>query len=716
MDHPHRMRTFSTRPLATLLACLCLTHAMPVLADAAQGASADYPTPTFGGWGVNPADIDHAVRPGDNFFDYVNGKWLRAEVIPGQYTYSGNVLALRLGSARAVRAILADLAASPHPAGTTEQRLADSYHAFMDDAAINAAGLAPAQPFIDRIRASQTRAQLSALMGEPGMPSPIALYVNIDPTRPKANAVFAAITGLGLPDRDYYLSDTVRNVDLRAKYQTLLTLLLARAGYADAAGVATRVYEFEHQIAIVSWDRALARNPLLTNTVVPLATVESWGSAFPIKPLIDASSLGQVPSLIVREVPPTAETAVTAGIAPADQAKLGGGMPALAQVLGTTDVATIQAWMIATFLRAHAAVLPADIDDANFAFYGKVLSGQESQRPRWQRGVDAVEGQMGEAVGKIYVAQYFPPASKIAMEKLVANLRAALAVNLKDLAWMTPATRTAAQAKLDQFGVKVGYPDTFRTYDGMIIRPDAPLANAVASDQWHWQDQLRDLANGVDKTRWRMTPQTVNAYYQPTANEIVFPAAYLQPPYFNPRADDAVNYGAVGATIGHEIGHGFDDQGSHYDGTGQLRNWWTAQDRKTFEALTARLIAQYDRQCPYDEGKTCHNGRLTLGENIGDLGGLSMAYEAYHLSLHGKPAKVIDGLSGDQRFFLSYAQSERWKLREAFGRQLLKSDPHSLAETRVNAVLPNFDPWYKAFDIKPGDKLYLPPAERVHIW
>ena len=714
------MRAFSHRPLAALATCLCLAIPLPTLAQAVQTAparqAADYPVPTFGGWGVNPADIDKAVRPGDNFFAYVNGKWLSSEVIPDAYTYSGNVLALRVGSDRAVRTILDDLVAAPHPAGTIEQRLADSYRAFMDDAAINAAGMAPAQPFIDRIRASQTPAQLSALMGEPGMPSPVGFFVNIDPNKPSANTVFAAVGGLGLPDRDYYLSDTVRNVDLRAKYRALLGVILARAGYADAAGTADKVYEFEHQIAIVSWDRALARNPLLTTNVVPLATFESWGSQFPLKPLVDGSGLGQVPAIIVREVPPDAARTATLGMAPADLAKLTGGMPALAELLGRTDPATIQAWMIATFLRTHAAVLPSDIDDADFAFYGTVLSGQQIQRPRWERGVDAVNGQMGEAVGKIYVSRYFPPASKVAMEKLVANLRTAMAANLKDLEWMTPATRAAARAKLDQFGVKIGYPDTFKSYDGMVIRPDAPLANAVASQQWHWQDELHDLATPVDKTRWRMTPQTVNAYYMPTANEIVFPAAYLQPPYFNPKADDAVNYGAVGATIGHEIGHGFDDQGSRYDGTGQLRNWWTPEDRKTFEALTAKLIAQYDRQCPYDDGKTCHNGKLTLGENIGDLGGLSMAYQAYHLSLHGRPAKVIDGLTGDQRFFLSYAQSERWKLREAFGRRLLKSDPHSLAEARVNAVLPNFDPWYKAFDVKPGDKLYLAPADRVHIW
>jgi putative endopeptidase len=693
----------------------------PVLAaDAPQMAAsarpAEYPLPVFGGWGVNPADIDHSLHPGDDFFAYVNGKWASSEVIPDSYGYSGNALALRLGADRAVRAIVDELAATPHPAGTIEQRIADSYRAFMDRTAIDAAGLAPARPWLDAIAAASSRAQLAALMAQPGMPSPIGLDIAIDPNHPDSNAVFATITGLGLPDRDYYLIDTVRNVELRHAYQTCLALLLGKAGLADATGLAARVYAFEHRIALAGWDRALSRNPLLTTNVVPMATFAGWGSDFPVAPLIAASGLTKADTIIVGEVPPDAARIAALGLTAVDQAKLGGGMPALIQLLGTTEVPTIQAWMTAHFLMAHAAVLPADIDDANFAFYGRILTGQQSQRARWQRAIGAVEEQMGEAVGKLYVARNFPPSSKAAMEKLVANLRGAMAANLKDLAWMSPPTRAAARAKLDRFGVKIGYPDHFKTYDGLIIRADAPLANAIAAQRWQWQDALRELAQGVDKAKWLMTPQTVNAYYQPTANEIVFPAAYLQPPYFNPKADDAVNYGAIGATIGHEIGHGFDDQGSRYDGTGALRDWWTPADRKTFETLTARLVAQYDRQCPYDDGKTCHSGQLTLGENIGDLGGLSMAYQAWHLSLHGKPAKVIDGLTGDQRFFLAYAQAWRWKLRDAFGRQLLKTDPHALATARVNAVLRNFDPWYKAFGVKPGDALYLPPDERVHIW
>jgi putative endopeptidase len=435
-----------------------------------------------------------------------------------------------------------------------------------------------------------------------------------------------------------------------------------------------------------------------------------------VAPLLAGSGLDQIPSMIVGELLPSPEKIARLGLSKADLAKLGGGFPALIKLLGEEKIETLQAWMAAHFLSDNAAVLPSDIDDANFAFYAKTLQGRQRQRERWQRGISTIEAQMGEAIGQIYIEKYFPPSSKVAMGKLVANLRGALAANLKDLPWMTPATRAEAQRKLDAFGVKIGYPDKFKSYAGLNLKPGQPLANAVETGRWKWQDMLTDLAKPVDKTKWLMTPQTVNAYYMPPANEIVFPAAFLQPPFFNSAADDAVNYGAVGATIGHEIGHSFDDAGSRYDGTGALHDWWTPEDRTTFDALGAKLAAQYDAQCPFDNGKTCHSGRLTLGENIGDLGGLSMAYQAYQLSLGGKPARVLDGLTGDQRFFLSYAQAWRWKYREAFARQLLKTDPHSLAMARVNAVLRNFDPWYAAFGVKPGDKLYLPPEQRVRIW
>lgn len=686
-------------------------------ADTAKPAEIDgYRIPTFGGWGLDPTQIDKAVKPGDDFFAYMNGKWDRSEAIPPQYPYSGVALALTLGAEQAVKDIVQGLASAPQAPGSDNQRIADSYKAFLDRPAIDAAGMAPAQPYLDRIKAANTRAGLAALFAAPGFPSPLGFSVQIDAENPGVNAAYSDLGGLGLPDRDYYLVDNARNRELQGKYRELLTFMLGKAGYADAAGMAAKVYDFERKIAVLDWDKALQRNPLLTTNRVLRADLLAMGGPFPVAALLDGSGLGKAQSVFVGEIPPSADKIAKLGLTKDDLAKLGGGIPALIKLLGEEDVATLQAWTAAHFLMSYASVLPSDVDDARFAFYGKTLQGRERDRQRWQRALSSVQGQMGEGIGKAYVEQHFPPSSKAAMVTLVSNLRAALAGKLKTLAWMSPATRKAALAKLDAFTVKIGYPDKFKTYDGMTIKPDQPLANAIESARWHWQDDLSELGKPVDKTKWLMTPQTVNAYYQPTANEIVFPAAYLQPPYFNPKADAAVNYGAVGATIGHEIGHGFDDEGSRYDGTGALKDWWTKADRKTFDALGAKLAAQYDKVCPYDEGKTCHNGKLTLGENIGDLAGLSMAYAAYKLSLGGKPAPVLDGLTGDQRFFLSYAQSWREKIREQLARQLLKTDPHSLAEARVNAVVRNFDPWYAAFKVKPGDKLYLAPKDRVRIW
>ncbi|MBL8656621.1 MAG: M13 family metallopeptidase [Altererythrobacter sp.] len=714
---------------ATLLAAAALTPLMPLAAQSAPPAPAparapapspatqgEYRLPEFGGWGVNPADIDRSVKPGDDFFAYVNGKWEAQEVIPPAYAYSGVALGLRLGSERAVRDIVRDMATAPQPQGSLEWRIGQAYNTFLDTAAINAAGMAPAKPFLDRIAGVKTRADLARMFAATGYPSPIGMYVSIDSQNPDRNVVYAFSGGMGLPDRDYYLVDNDKNLGIRAKYKEYIAFLLKQAGYADPAAAAERVYGLEKQFAQLAWDRALSRNPTLTTNRVTPAALKAMAGGFPVDLMLADLKIDGQPDFIVAQIPPDDETVAKAGLTAEQRAKLGGGMPALLALMNTAPIEDIKAWTVVRFLSANAAVLPSAIDDASFAFYGTFLQGRPQQRERWQRGLDFVQGAMGEAIGKLYVERHFPASSKVAMEELVGNLRLALAENLKTLPWMTPETRVAAQRKLDGFRVKIGYPVKFETYDGLSVVPGQALATSVAVSDWGWKDQLKDLAEPVDKTKWLMTPQTVNAYYMPPANEIVFPAAYLQPPYFNPRADAAVNYGAIGATIGHEIGHGFDDQGSKYGPTGALENWWTDTDRRTFDALGAKLIAQYDKECPYDEGKTCHNGKLTLGENIGDLGGLSMAYQAYKLSLKGKLGPVIDGLTGDQRFFLSYAQAWRWKYREAFGRQLLLTDTHSLAEARVNAVLRNFEPWYAAFDVKPGDKLYLPPEQRVRIW
>jgi putative endopeptidase len=426
--------------------------------------------------------------------------------------------------------------------------------------------------------------------------------------------------------------------------------------------------------------------------------------------------LGQVDAVIVTRMPPTKDELAKAKYTPEMAAKLGGGTPALLRMIGTEPVSHWQAWMAIQYVSGKAAVLPKRFDDARFAFYGTTLSGQPQQRERWKRAIGAVEGSVGELAGQVYAQRHFPPANKAAMDRLVGNLRLAMAANLKDLKWMGPETRTQAQAKLDAFTPKIGYPARFKTYDGLELTPDDAFANDTATGQWQVQDNVSRWGKPVDKAEWFMFPQTVNAYYSPTGNEIVFPAAILQPPFFNLSADDAVNYGAIGGVIGHEMGHGFDDQGSKSDGEGNLRDWWTAEDKGNFERLTGALVDQYNATCPFDEGKTCINGRLTLGENIGDLGGLSLAYRAYRMSLGGREAPVIEGYTGDQRFFMAWAQVFRVKMREAALRQQLQTDPHSPGVYRINNIVRNFDEWYKAFDVKPGDKLYLEPEKRIRIW
>ena len=694
------------------------------LAALATSAIAQAPVPAdsepapmqFPGWGVDLGDLDKSVKPGDDFDAFVNGKWKAATEIPAKYPYYGVVTNLRIGAERSVRAIIDDLAAKQSAPGSIEQRVADMYRAYQDTAAINAAGLAPAKPYLDRINAIDSHEALADAWAITGYPSPMGEFVSIDRGDPTRNTLFVGLGGLGLPDRDNYLVDNERNREMRAKYLDYVTFLLTKAGDPAPRASAEKVYALEKQMAAVLWDRAIARNPQLTTNRMSYDELLALGGKFPLKRYLDARGILPTDSFTVLHVPPTAEEIAANKLTPTDLAKLGGGYPAMLELAMAAPLDTWKTWMTVRLLSGGADLLPSDIDDAQFAFYGKYLQGREKQRDRWQRAVSEVEGNLGEAIGKVYVERHFPPASKAAMEELVGNLRLAMADNLKDLAWMTPATRAAARAKLDQLTVKIGYPNKFETYDGLAVTADDPIGNRLAAANWQWAKDLEDLRKPVDKDKWLLTPQTVNAYYMPTANDMAYPAAYLQAPNFSPTADPAVNYGAIGATIGHEIGHGFDDNGSRYDGTGALKDWWTAEDKATFEKLTSRLRDQYDAICPFDEGKTCVNGKLTLGENIGDLGGISMAYRAYQISLKGKPAPVIDGLTGDQRFFISYAQHQRTKYRDAFLRQIMQTDPHSPDFARINAVLRNFTPWYEAFNVKPGDKLYLPPEDRVLIW
>jgi putative endopeptidase len=615
-----------------------------------------------------------------------------------------------------MRGILDEVAAGKPQPETSAATLAASYAAFMDTARIEAAGLAPAAPTLARIRAAETPHDLVALFADPSLASPVSLSVTVDAKDSARYALYAGQARLGLPDRDYYLVDSPRNREIAAKYKEYLATILGEAGYADPRAAAEAVFALETKMAAANWDRALGRNRDLTYNKLTLDAFAALAPQVPLRALVEQAGGGAAREIVVSQLPPTAEELAAANYTPEMAAKLGGGVPALAALIASEPVASWQAWLVSRFLTGNANVLPKRIDDAQFAFYGNVLSGQPEQRARWKRAIGQVEGQVGELAGEIYAARYFPPENKARMDELVANLRLAMAANLKDLEWMSPATRAAAQAKLDAFTPKIGYPEKYESYPGLVLSPETALANEIAAERWARADDMAKIGQPVDKTEWSMFPQTVNAYYSSTRNEIVFPAAILQPPFFGLSADDAVNYGAIGGVIGHEIGHGFDDQGSKSDGAGNLRNWWTAEDRKAFDALGAKLVAQYDALCPFDEGKTCVNGRLTLGENIGDLGGLSLAYRAYKLSLNGKEAPVIGGLTGDQRFFIGWAQAFRGATREASARQQLITDTHSPDRFRVNGIVRNFDEWYKAFNVTADDALHLPPEQRLRIW
>jgi putative endopeptidase len=698
--------------LAAGVSVAALVLAAPALAQEA----ADPPAMTWPAMGFDPADLDAAAKPGDDFFAYVNGKWDRATAIPPQYTDYGVWRDLDLSAEREVRQIVEDMAAQHAPKDSIEQKVGDAYHAFLDTGAIDARGMAAAQPYLARIDAVNSYTDLAALFAAPGLPSPFGIDVHADEKNPDYNILNLWVAGYSLPDRDNYLVDSAKNREMRGKYKDYLAFMLGKAGYQDPAGAAEAVYGLEHSLAALDFDRTVSRNPELLYNVVPVSELSRMAGPFPLEAFLDGMGVGAAQTAVVDEMPPDKAKIAELGLKPEELAKLGGGMPAMLALIGQTPLATWKAWAAAQFMQGVAPMLPSAIDRQNFAFWGTYMEGQQAQRARYKRALSAVEGQMGEAVGKLYVERYFPPESKAAMVALVHNLLTAMGEEIDHNSWMSASTKVAARNKLAAFTVKIGYPDRFKTYDGMEIVADDPIANSIAAGDWEWKDTAKDLGKPVDKTKWYMTPQTVNAYYSPTGNEIVFPAGYLQPPNFGLAADPAVNYGGIGATIGHEISHGFDNSGSKYDGTGKLANWWTKADRAKFDATTAALAAQYDHYCPLDAGKTCVNGKLTLGENIADLAGLTIAYRAYHASLGGKPAPVIDGLTGDQRFFIAYAISNRGKWTDEYMRETLQTDPHSPDKARTNLVLQNFDPWYAAFGVKPGDTMYLPPAKRVHIW
>lgn len=663
-------------------------------------AAAPAPAPTvpapkaaIGDFGLDLTAGRHDVRPGDDFFAYANGKWYDSFQIPPDRASYGIFNKLDELSKERVREII-EQAAAEHPAhGTPEQKIGDYYASFMDEAAIEAKGLAPAQPDLQRIASAATKDDIARLFGATGFSSVFDLDLPPDLKNPDRYSVVISQAGLGLPDRDYYLKDDPKLKELRERYLGYIEQMLTLGGVTDPGAQSQDVMAFETAVARVQWPIEERRDVDKTYNPITKEELLAYAPGFPWQSFLESAGLGTRERLILSE-----KSAIKD----------------LAALFDRTPLPTLKAYLTFHYLSEHASYLPRRFDEARFAFYGQALRGQPQQRERWKRAVDEVNAALGELVGQLYVKRYFPPQSKAKMQELVANLRAALSDRIDAIDWMTPETKSRAHEKLATFMPKIGYPDEWKDYSALEVRRDDLMGNVQRAADWHWHYQVARLDKPVDRAEWQMTPQTVNAYYNPLNNEIVFPAAILQPPFFDPNADPAVNYGAIGAVIGHEMGHGFDDQGRKFGPDGGLKDWWTPRDAQVFNARVKKLIDEYSRFEALPGLKV--NGANTIGENIGDLGGLNMAYRAYHLSLKGQPAPVLDGLTGDQRFFLSWAQVWRAKYREGALRELVMSDVHSPPYFRVNGPLPNIDAWYKAFNVQPGDKLYIKPEDRVSIW
>ena len=674
---------------------LALTLGVPLAARAGSTAAvAAAGDAQIGSFGLDLAGGDPSVKPGDDFARYANGHWLDTAQIPPDRASWGSFAMLRERSLQQVRDIL-DSLPKGSPAGSNQQKLYDFYRSYLDTEAIERAGLSPAKVTLDAIAAARTHEDIAGFMGRPELrlTAPVRFDIDPDEKDPDHYMVEVFQGGLGLPDRDYYLKDEAVYRELRTKYAAHIERLLSLAGQADASQAARSILELETRIASAHWPRAKTRERDLTYNPYTREALAAFAPGFPWPQLLTAAELAAQPRFIVIE--PDA-------------------VQALGVLFREVPVERWRQYLLYHYLAGNADTLPKAFDDEVFDFYGRTLHGRQEQQARWKRAVAAVDGGLGEAAGELYVQRYFPPSSKAQMLELVENLRASYREHIEKLPWMTPETKKVALEKLAAFHPKIGYPDKWRDYSGLEIKPGDAFGDVTRAAAFDWQRQVKRLGGPTDRGEWGMTPQTINAYYNATFNEVVFPAAILQPPFFDPHADPAVNYGSVGGVIGHEMGHGFDDQGAKSDARGVLHTWWLPQDTEAFHARVDRLAAQYDSYSVLPGLNI--NGRLTLGENIGDLGGLSVANDAYHRSLHGKAAPRLADLSGDQRFFLSWAQVWRQKQRDEDLRSQVTSDPHSPASFRINGVVRNIDAWYGAFGVRPGEKLYLPPDQRVRIW
>ncbi|MDX6015692.1 M13-type metalloendopeptidase [Shewanella indica] len=648
--------------------------------------------------GIELENFDHQVRHQDDFYYSVNGKWLATTPIPADKSNYGAFSVLYEESQAALKQIIEEAAAKPNKAeGSVEQKIGDFYAAYMDTTLTDQLGIAPLKGQLADIAKTASHADVAALMGKlltDGSGIPFGFYVNNDAKNSSQYGVYLYQSGLTLPDRDYYLKDDPKFVANREAMREYVRNLMSAAGYPHADAAAANVANIELFIAQSQWSRVESRDANKAYNKMSLKELQQLMGGFDFDGFAKAAGLsGKTQDVIVRQ--------------PSYFEKLGA-------EFGKFPVSAWQDYLAFHLVDSYAGLLSQQFVDLHFDFHSKTLMGIQEQKPRWKRAVDGADQVIGELVGKEYVARHFQPEAKARMESMIKNLIKGFEVSIDELEWMTPETKKAAQEKLSKFTYKIGYPDKWKDYSNLEIKADDLVGNYQRYARFEYQDMLAKLGKPIDRTEWHMTPQTVNAYYNSVMNEIVFPAAILQPPFFNMEADDAVNYGGIGAVIGHEISHGFDDQGAKYDGDGNLRNWWTDKDREEFQKRGAQLSAQYS-QFEALPGKFV-NGDLTLGENIGDLGGLTVALRSYHLSLNGKEAPVMDGLTGDQRFFVGWSQVWRRNYRdEELGRRLL-TDPHSPSHYRAMGTPRNVEGFYKAFDLKPTDKMYLSEEDRVKIW
>lgn len=677
------------------LAAVVLAFALSACVPPGQNASTP-PKPKFGTWGYDNSFADQTVKPGDDFFRYALGGWLKTAQIPADRTFTGVDLKLVEQAEDDVRTIITDAAKAKPKPGTNGQRIGDFYAAYMDEAGIENKSLLPLRADLDQIDQAADRNALAPVLAKlltTGAVAPFNGYVDINPKNPSQYIFVIDQGGLSFGNRDYYLKTDKDMRTLRTQFVGHVERMIANAGYADAAKQAAGIMAFETKIAAAHWPDEKVRNRDLTTNFRNRAEVLRLAAGAPFDAILNDAKLSREQEFIVAE--PDVLTKVS-------------------RIFATTPLPDLQAYARYQTLVNYAAFMPKKFDDEQFEFYGKQIRGAQAQKERWRRGVEYVNGAMGEAVGELYVAKHFPPASKQAVLELVENLRASLKLKIQQAAWMSDTTRAEALSKLSTFLPKLGYPDKWKDYSALTVDRGDLIASVKSSEAWAWDDQVSKLGKPVDRGEWLMTPQTVNAYYRPETNEVTFPAAILQAPYYDLGADSAANYGAIGAVIGHEMSHGFDDQGRKSDSTGALRDWWTKADAARYDAEAKKVIAQYNA---FEPIKGLHiNGAHTQGENIADIAGLSIAYDAYKLSLGGKEAPVIDGLTGDQRFFLAYAQSWQTMYRQERLRDIVVSDEHSPPEFRVNGVVRNFDPWYAAFDVKEGDKLFLAPEKRAKLW